>query len=91
MLELFVIVLFGYIALCLLYIVYILDINQKQLIEKLENKIEELTSKSKEYQEDMNDPDNYYVDSNDWYDKTILYSMQDELKAYQKVIKWIQE
>jgi len=91
MLELFVIVLFGYIALNLLYIVYRLDMNQKELIEKLEDKVEKLTSKRNEFYDDMQDPDNYYVDPNDWHDRSILHTMEDELGAYQKVLKWIEE
>ena len=91
MLELFVIVLFGNIALYLLYIVYTLDMNQEELIEKLEDKIEKLTSKRDEFCDDMQDPDNYYVDPNDWHDKSILHTMEDELGAYQKVLKWIEE
>tara|TARA_Y100000592_G_scaffold41822_1_gene66387 strand:+ start:150 stop:425 length:276 start_codon:yes stop_codon:yes gene_type:complete len=91
MLELFVIVLFGYIALNLLYIVYRLDMNQKELIERLEDKVEKLTSKRDEFYDDMQDPDNYYVDPNDWHDVSILHTMEDKLGAYQKVLKWIEE
>ena len=91
MLELFVIVLFGNIALYLLYVVYTLDMNQKELIEKLEDKVEELTSQSEDYYDCMHDPDNHYVDPNDWHDRLSLSSIEDKLSTYQKVLEWVQE
>tara|TARA_R100000278_G_scaffold118830_1_gene99790 strand:+ start:663 stop:905 length:243 start_codon:yes stop_codon:yes gene_type:complete len=65
--------------------------NQEQLIKVLESKIEKLQSKYDEYYEDMNDPDNYYVDPNDWQDKSYLYSMDDKLSAYKEVLSWIKD
>jgi len=65
--------------------------NQKQLIRLLKNKIEKLTSQYNEYYEDMNDPDNYYVDPNDWQDRTYLYSMDDKLSVYKEILKLIQK
>lgn len=65
--------------------------NQKQLIRVLKTKIEKLTSQYNEYYEDMNDPDNYYVDPNDWQDRTYLYSMDDKLSVYKEILKLIQK
>lgn len=65
--------------------------NQKQLIRFLKTKIEKLTSQYNEYYEDMNDPDNYYVDPNDWQDKSYLYSMDDKLSVYKEILKLIQK
>lgn len=65
--------------------------NQKQLIRVLKSKIEKLTSQYNEYYEQMNDPDNYYVDPNDWQDRSYLYSMDDKLSVYKEILKLIQE
>tara|TARA_A100001201_G_scaffold92157_1_gene80305 strand:+ start:880 stop:1092 length:213 start_codon:yes stop_codon:yes gene_type:complete len=67
------------------------NMNQKQLIRFLKTKIEKLTSQYNEYYEDMNDPDNYYVDPNDWQDKSYLYSMDDKLSVYKEILKLIQK
>lgn len=65
--------------------------NQKQLIRVLKSKIEKLTSQYNEYYEQMNDPDNYYVDPNDWQDRSYLYSMDDKLSVYKEILKLIQK